>query len=473
VAGKLTIFEDEAFQKPNVGAQQQFMDDYKTFYCAFAGGWYSGKTWAGARKLLDQHVFNALDDKNQPTYVRSIAVAQTFPLARTQNIPEIMQAADEMGLKYKFVADPKRFLFEFEDFGTKKRPSEILVRSAESPETINAFTVGVAWGDEVARWPEDRDNPKNDPLIQLIGRVRDPKAKVLQINFTFTHEGDLTRVYEDFEENPKKDHILYRAETTENPWAVDFAERTADQLSPELAQQYLSGIAMKTRGNAMYPPFDRSIHTGDDVVLTPRLPLQLSLDFNISPGMHGVVGQYDRQKDFFYARHELHRESMAVPDLINAFYILLRERYKWQTGAEWKWAGGRLELFGDASGGNEHASRGESCWDVVQECLNSKGIPHTIKLPGRNPEISDRVNSVVMAMRDGRANPHYRIHDDCERLIRDYRKMKWNPEGDMDKKDKKMSHASDAEGYRINFLRPIKSLKEDRSNLRHRPIPVR
>jgi hypothetical protein len=457
---KLVIYEDEDFQKPNEGAQQQFMDDYTHFFCAFAGGWYSGKTWAGGRKLADQHVFNALDD-GQPTYVRSLCVAQTFPLARTQNIPELQTAFDEMGLSYRFVADPKRYCFEMHDFGTKAHPSEILVRSAESPDTINAFTVGVAWGDEAARWPEDRENPKNDPMTQVLGRIRDPKAKVLQLNLTFTHEGDMTRVYEDYEEKPKKDHILYRAETTENPHALDFAKRVGEQLPPDLALQYLSGYAMKTRGMAIYPPFDREVHVDDDepIVVTRLkryLPLQLTLDFNIAPGMHGILGQYDPIADHFTARHEIHAENMAVPDLFHVVQKLLAD-HKWEKGKDWRWGGGRLEIFGDASGGNEHASRGESCWDVVQEMCNVKGIPHTLKIPGANPRIADRVHSVCMAMKDGRGRSHYTIHPSCEKLIRDYKKMKWTLEGDIDKKDKKMSHPSDAEGYRIWFQRPIKA----------------
>lgn len=477
----LSIYENKELWVPNEGGQQGFMDDYQTFICALVGGWFSGKTWAGARKLADQHVWNALDDDGQPTYIRSLAVAQTFPLARTQSIPELQQAFDEMNLSYRFVGDPKRFCFEFPDLGTKRRPSELLVRSAESPETINAWTVGAGWGDEAARWPEDRDNPKNDPLIQLIGRVRDPKAKVIQINLTFTHEGDLTRVFEDFEENLKINHALYRAPTRENPAALDFANRTAQQLTGDLAEQYLGGLALKTRGLIMYM-LTKEIHLKPDVFLVKRLPLQLTLDFNISPGMHGVVGQYDSDADFFTARHVLHRPEMAVPDLVSAFDNLLRERYKWKPDDDWPWAGGRLEVFGDASGGNDTATRGESCWDVLEECLIAKGIPYTLRIPGRNPNVSDRVNSVNMAMRDGRGKSHYSIYwakdtpnesQDCWRLYKDYRKMKWSPEGDIDKKDKKLSHASDAEGYRIFFLRPIKDLRPDHRELRHTSVSAR
>jgi hypothetical protein len=54
-----------------------------------------------------------------------------------------------------------------------------------------------------------------------------PGAKVRQANFTFTHEGDDTKVYKDFEESPKPDHVLYRAGTFDNPHARQFAEDTS------------------------------------------------------------------------------------------------------------------------------------------------------------------------------------------------------------------------------------------------------
>ena len=46
---------------PNAGAQYEFMRDFEHRFCALAGGWGIGKSWAGSRKSIMLHVHNAFD----------------------------------------------------------------------------------------------------------------------------------------------------------------------------------------------------------------------------------------------------------------------------------------------------------------------------------------------------------------------------------------------------------------------------
>src|SRR5690349_20909009 len=150
-----TIEYDPEFWSPNRGAQAEFMNDYTHRYCALAGGWFAGKTWAGARKLVDLHYENARDERGRPTGVKSAVIAPTYQLANDFDIPELRRALDEMGLPYEFVADPKRYCFVLPTLSTRKEPSEILIRTADAPERITGWTVGALWGDEAARWKCD------------------------------------------------------------------------------------------------------------------------------------------------------------------------------------------------------------------------------------------------------------------------------------------------------------------------------
>jgi hypothetical protein len=52
---------------------------------------------------------------------------------------------------------------------------------------------------------------------------------------------------------------------------------------------------------------------------------------------------------------------------------------------------------------------------------------------------------------------HYLIHPDCAKLINDFEKLKWD-NGEIGKKDRNLSHPSDAEGYRIHWIRPVRKL---------------
>ena len=451
----LELIEDVALYAPNEGGQQGFMDDYTHRYVALAGGWFAGKTWAGARKLIDLHIFNAFDDEGSPTGIASCVIAQTYQLAETINIPEMRKALDEAGIKFRFVADKTRYWFELPQLGTSRMPSLIYVRTADAPDKISGFSVGAIWGDEVARWKSDDADPLRDPLLQAKGRLRGVGPRFKQFIMTFTHEGDMTRMYRDFEEDPKPEHFLYRAGTVENPHAKEFGESILTQLSPDLAEQYVGGKAASLRGNAMYPQFNKEIHASDSAIeLRDDLPLQFSIDFNFNPGMHGILGQYDEVADLFTAVYLIHKTHMTVPQMIHEMKDLIEK----ECGG-WRWPG-RLQVFGDENGGRPHsAERGETKWDVVAEYLKVNGFDFQFRKHSNNPFISDRVNAVNAALMDARGQVHYRIHPRCARLVDDLRGMKWTNEGETDKKDDQRSHASEAEGYRIQYLRPVRKIR--------------
>ncbi len=453
----LTFEEDVEIFKPNEGTQQEFFDDYTHRYIAYAGGWNSGKTWAGARKLANLHAYNGFNDAGQPTYVKGLIVAPTYAIARTVNIPEMMMAFSEMGVTARFVPDPKRYCFEVTDFGTKNRPSEILVRSADAPEAITGFAVGHAWGDEAARWPVDEEDPLKNPIIQSDGRLRDPAAKFQQMLFTYTNEGDDTEVFNIFEKRESVDHKLYRGSTFENPHAITFANNMMKQLSPELAAQYIGGSAISLRGNRMYNMFNAALHAQDNTLsLKFDLPVQVAIDYNSVPGMNAVMGQYDKEKDLFTAVHGIHERGMLIPQMVQAIHEIL---FKYTQDGTWKWPDA-LHVFDDAISGREsNASRGETYRDVVAEYLSKYGIPFRFRVASRNPFITDRVNAMNSAFMDARGNNHCQVHPDCFNLINDLKHQRWNKDGDPDKKDKKRSHQSDAYGYLVHYQRPIRPPK--------------
>lgn len=447
----LTIEDAPDLFLPNEGGQSGFMDDYTHRYCALAGGWFAGKTWAGARKLADLHLYNAFDQDEKPTRVKSAAIAPTYQLAQDFIVPELRLAFEEMNLSYRFVADPRRYCFVLPDLGTATEPSEILIRTADSPERITGWTVGAIWGDEVARWKVDDTDPQGDPFLQADARLRDPRARFLQFIMTFTHEGDGTRVYRDFEEDPKPDHAIYRAGTFENPHARDFAAVQRQQLTPLLAGQYLDGRAVAFGGSRMYGSFDYNRNIDDGLRLVPEMPLQVALDFNIEPGMHCIVGQHWPQEDLLTSVHEIHEPRMTVKRLA----VALRELIEGLGG--WQWPGG-LQIFGDSTGQSKWAGVGDSCYEVLCESLRLGGVPYQMRVPKMNPNVTDRANAVNCALCDLSGRVRYRIHPRCARLIADYRTMKWNTAGEPDKRDRSRSHASDADGYRVFWLMPIRKV---------------
>lgn len=443
----LTILDDAGLWTPNAGGQTGFLNDYSNRYCALAGGWFAGKTWAGARKLLDLHLHNALDDRDQPTGVKSAVIAPTYQLANDFDLPELRRAMREMNLSFEFVADPKRYCFVLPDLGTAEEPSEILIRTADAPERITGWTVGAIWGDEAARWKCDNVNPLADPFLQADARLRDPRARFLQFLLTFTHEGDDTRVYRDFERDPKPGHKLYRAGTFENPHAQAFGDVQRQQLSQELATQYLDGRAISMAGHRMYSSFDEAQNLDASLAISRFHPLQLAVDFNIEPGMHAILGQHMADRDLLTSVYEIYASRMSVKELVPELAVILRGLEPTTMP---------LQIFGDASGNSAWAGGGQSCYDVLGECLRAADVPFQFRVPRSNPSVADRVNAVNCALCDATARVRYKMHPRCRELIADLRQMRWLPDGSPDKRDPQRSHASDADGYRVHYLLPIR-----------------
>jgi len=445
---------DSPSTTPNPGGQAGFAEDWTNKFIALEGGWNSGKTYIGARKLVSLHLYNGLLPDGNLTGVWSAALAPSFPNAKDYVIPELRRALDECGIGYEWRSMDSEFIIPMLS-SRAAGLSKIIVRSAEMPERITGWQVGAAWGDEPARWKGSSgvSDPVKDAFLQLTGRVRGVDARLVQLMFTYTNEGDTTSIYERFRAG-RPSHALYRASTIENPAAAEFYASQLEHLSPELKEQYLDGGAIKTRGQAVYVSFDRAKHVDPALEFTDGFPLQLALDFNISPGMHGILGQYDPQSDMFKAVCEFHEKSLDVMGLMKLVRIKINQLGKW------RWP--ELQVFGDATGNARWSATSETNYTIVRQCLNATEWPYRVRVPAANPPVNDRVNAFNSALSDVAGKPHWYCHPSCERLIADLQKMHRDRDGLIDKSQAKFSHSSDAEGYRVFYQRPARArLDED------------
>ena len=240
----VTPYSEAGIVTPRQGGQLAFAKDWTNKMVALEGGWGAGKTFIGARKLLTLHVHNAFDLEGEATYVASASVAPTYGNAMDYVIPELFAACEEVGLSYNWHGNGAAIKGGFAgpaitipDLGRKDKPSTILVRTADAPTRITGWQVGAGWGDEPARWAEDRFFPAKDSFLQLTGRVRDPKARFVQLMFTGTNEGDATRIYEEMHSG-KPGRAWYRAKTIDNPSVRDFYDQQITSLTKELAEYY-------------------------------------------------------------------------------------------------------------------------------------------------------------------------------------------------------------------------------------------
>lgn len=448
----------------NKGGQRDFLLDFEHYICALQGGWGSGKTWAGARKLIGLHAFNAFDAEGNLTGVPSIVVAPTYANAMDFCVPMLEEALDECDVPWTFrgpgpIANGRFYgpALICHSWGTEASPSIILIRTADTPERITGFEVGAAWGDEVARWRIDRIDPLKNAMLQLKGRVRHKRARIKMIVFTYTNEGDNTMVFKEMH-GGFPDRVLYTASTKENPVVEEFYNQHIKTLTKELIKQYLHGEAASFRGGRVYSQYDVNTNVDNSLMLTKGVPLQLSVDFNIAPGMHGLIGQHDKSRDKFFCVYEIHQPRLSVQGMITELDKIIKLNGGW-----WRKPGvGNwpiLEVYGDATGSSAWAGTGQSNYEILKLALDHIKIPYRLKVPKANPLIIDRINAFNVALRDVSGEIHWVCHPRCQRIMEDLQDMSWNEWGEFDQADKKLGHASDAEGYKVWWIRPARTQK--------------
>jgi hypothetical protein len=190
----------------------------------------------------------------------------------------------------------------------------------------------------------------------------------------------------------------------------------------------------------------------NEIALRADLPLAISMDFNINPGNHMIVGQYDSKRDVFHITDEFFGPRWDVRQIINAFGEWLKAK-GWQPGN--KLAFPTVHIFGDATGESENAVVTESAYDLVRQMLKHMMLPHTVKHLSRNPPVKETVDAVNEAFRDVEEKIHVMIHPRCAGFIKDLQSQKRDENGMPDETDSNQGHFNDAGRYWMSYVRPL------------------
>ena len=192
--------------------------------------------------------------------------------------------------------------------------------------------------------------------------------------------------------------------------------------------------------------FDRAVHVRDDLLLDPRLPIELACDFNVDP-MAWIVGQHHHDEAWAL-------DEIAIPGGATTLEACqeFERRYPGHRGG--------LVVYGDASGSARKTSASATDYQIIREQLGGY-LNFRMQVPGSNPPVTDRVNAFNARLRAANGSIRYWVHPRCSGLVNDLARVSWKPgTRDIDKSNKRLTHYSDAEGYRIAHLFPMRSAGE-------------
>ena len=202
-------------------------------------------------------------------------------------------------------------------------------------------------------------------------------------------------------------------------------------------------------GARAYSAFETELHVRKQPPLNALRPLCWMWDFNVEP-MITLVGQ--RDNELFRFKGELSLEEGNIPDMCQLFY----HRYGSFKGDIW--------IYGDATGQGRNPQFSQSDYTVIANDLRRFGINFKLKVPQRNPLVSDRINSMNRSLKNELGLIGIEVDQSCVELIDDFEQVLLDPKGGIKKSHNRKetyyhrTHASDAAGYWVTYEAPVRPL---------------
>jgi len=216
-------------------------------------------------------------------------------------------------------------------------------------------------------------------------------------------------------------------------------------------QEFEASFEHLGNGRAYYA-FERDQNLAP-VKFRPGHPMFWSLDFNVNP-LCAVIGQVVSG-----TVHVLEEIVLANSNTFAACEAFLDRINSWPL-----YSGQELWIYGDASGEHRHSAASRTDWQIVKEGMarHEGRFRISYRYYNHNPLIKDRVNCLNAALRNHLGERRLLIDPGCRELIRDFEEIGWsedkhgNSQPELDKSDPKRTHLSDALGYMISCIFPMR-----------------
>ena len=348
-------------------------------------------------------------------------VEPTYDLIRLIAFPRFEEILDSWGVKYN--------LNKADAIIKLDNGSQIIFRSADSPERLVGFEVSDAVIDEADTLRIDQ---ARTVWTKMLGRIRErkPDNSPNTLAAVSTPEG-FGFMYEMWGKEKREGYELIKAPTSSNPYLPDgyIAQLQATYNGSQLSA-YLDGNFVNLNAGSVYHEFDRNLNATNQTIMADDV-LHIGLDFNVA-NMSAVV-------------HVVRGDSVhAVNEITGVFDTptmgrILKEKYPAH----------RILIYPDASG---NARKSNNASESDHSILRSFGFQ--VLVNSRNPFVKDRVLS-VNAMINNQGERRYFVNAQyCPSLAESLEKQSYDKNGEPDKKSG-FDHVVDATGYFIAYKYPL------------------
>lgn len=387
--------------------QFDLVTDEKTPILGMCAGLGSGKTFSVARKAVMLMLKNAGCD--------GIMTEPNYPLLTQILIPEMRDALDSFGIKYRFNRSEAIFYCTVQGLETR-----VICKSLENHDRLVGINAAWIIMDE---FDTTKAEVAYQAYLKLLGRLR--AGSVRQMVIVSTPEG-FTAMYRIFVKEMDGNKRLIKAKTTDNHHLPnDYIDLLRASYPDAYLSAYLEGEFVNMTSGNVYPAFNRKYHHTDDVVQDGE-PLHIGMDFNVN-NMAAVV---------FNNAGDAVAELIGYADTPSTIKAI-KDRY----------AGHNITIYPDASGQNT-SSKNASMSDI--KLLRQAGF--TVKVKRTNPRVRDRIVTVNKRFEDGELLVNTAT---CPELTECLEQQAYAKNGEPDKTSGH-DHAIDAFGYPVVYRFPLK-----------------
>lgn len=341
--------------------QDDMMADTTTRVIGLASGYGGGKTWIATRKHIYLMTLNPGVD--------SIFAEPTNPLLIKLAIPELKNALDMFGIRYRFVKSEKIFYCLVNGLDTR-----IVCESMENYERLIGLNASHITLDEF-------DTTKAEiaylAFERLLGRLR--AGNVRQMNIVSTPEG-FRAMYQifvaDVRDNPDRaaQRRLIKARSIDNHYLpADFIQTMFAGYDEKLIQAYIYGEFVNLKSGVVYHKYDPDMNDSNQTI-EPGETLYIGQDFNVGK-MASVV--YVERDNGWHAVAEI-TDGFDTPDVIS------KMQAAWQSKEDYH----PIIIYPDASGKNRKSVTASKT-DI--SLLEDAGFE--VRASAANPAVKDRINA--------------------------------------------------------------------------------
>lgn len=383
-------------------------------YTLLLSGIGGGKSWTGVHWCIGKC-------KSNPKSLGFIG-ANTYSQLRDSTLQAVFSELTRLGISFNYNQSSGKLTFLGKTW---------LCKSMDNYDVIRGIEIGEFWLDEVGY-------TKEEAFLVLTGRLRDKFGSLTGL--LTTSPNGFNFLYDYFHPNGAKNDIDYRlikAKSKDNIFLPEgYLDGLYKQYNSKQVLQELEGEFVNISSGSIYWGFSREKNVKEfNLDLIDKdwrtYPLHVGMDFNVNP-MTATVGVM--LKNVLYIFDELFLKDS------NTFQMADRIAAKYGMNG--------INIYADASGDSRKTSSAKTDHQILKERFGHGVVKHS-----RNPFRVDRYNCVNAAFEKELVV----IHPNLKMVIKDFEQMAYKQgTNEPDLKDSDMGHISDAFGYKICNLFPIR-----------------